>query len=157
MTRLLFIGLGAGLALVSAGCPGTGGNGGDGVVDGSEFEARLDGEQEVPAVDTDASGVGGLTLSEDETEITYLFTASGLSGPVTGAHFHLGAPGVDGDIVIDLSADVSQADDEVVIEGGAAADAAFVTALRAGDIYVNIHTDLNPGGEIRGQLEEAAE
>jgi hypothetical protein len=155
MTKTLSIGVVIGMAVLSIGCPGTGGggNGGD-VIVGTEFSADLDGAQEVPPVDTEGSGFGAVTLSEDESEITYLFTATGLSGPVTAAHFHEAAAGVDGDIVIDVGADVSQVNDEVVIEGSAAADAAFVTALRAGNIYINLHTDLNPGGEIRGQVVE---
>ena len=121
--------------------------------DALSFSADLDGGQETPPVDTDAAGTGTATLSEDETTIDFLFTATGLSGPVTAAHFHEAPPGVAGGIVIDLGADLSQVGDLVTLEGSAAVDADFVTALRNGDIYVNLHTDENPAGEIRGQLE----
>lgn len=160
------------LLFMAAGCPGTGGggggntnansnananansndNGGGGVE--ATFTATLTGATEVPLVETDGQGEGEFTLSADQTEIEFRVTASGLSGPVTVAHFHQGGVDVAGPIVIDLSGDVVDLDGEVTIEGSAAVEADFVEALLSGDIYVNIHTALNAAGEIRGQLEE---
>jgi hypothetical protein len=58
----------------------------------------------------------------------------------------VGAPGVAGDIVITL--------DETDLRGTAAVTAEQVASLEAGGFYVNVHTEANPNGEIRGQIEQ---
>ena len=79
------------------------------------------------------------------------------------AHIHLGAVGVDGDIVLNLSANIVTGNDGVVTIDTTVTDADFMFmgsnnalgALGTGLLYFNLHTALNPGGEIRGQLIEA--
>ncbi len=102
------------------------------------------------------SGVVITTLDDLETQIDFQVFASGLSGPATAMHFHEAAPGVPGPIVLDLSDTFLINEDGVLTaEGSKAVPLGFVEALRDGDIYLNIHTALNPSGEIRGQVSVA--
>lgn len=110
--------------------------------------AMADGMQEVPMVMTSAYGLGVFTLSKDQTMINYQFIAQNLSGAITGAHLHMGAMGVNGAVVQDLSGDIMGN----VISGSFMPSAALVTAIMNGEIYINAHTAMNPSGEIRGQL-----
>lgn len=114
------------------------------------FAATLDGEQEAPPVTTDGSGTGTFSFDAQTNELTYDITFSGLSGPVTVAHFHAGAVGVAGGVVFDISSDF--AGGVMMVSGTWPMTADDVTELMAGNIYVNIHTAQNPAGEIRGQL-----
>ncbi|UOG76771.1 CHRD domain-containing protein [Hymenobacter tibetensis] len=113
-----------------------------------QYIAGLDGDQEVPPVSTDAFGIGIFTLSQDKTKLKFQATATDLSGPITMAHFHTGAFGTVGPPVVDLLPFVSGN----TVSGEITPNAAFITALEAGNIYINFHTAANPNGEIRGQL-----
>ncbi|MCB2379199.1 CHRD domain-containing protein [Hymenobacter sp. BT635] len=116
------------------------------------YGATLTGAQEVPPVTTPALGVGSYVLSQDKTRLKFRTVFDGLSGPVTATHFHNGAPGVAGPVILDLGPYLAGK----VIEGEVGVTPAFVTALEAGNIYINVHTAANPGGEIRGQLASRA-
>lgn len=111
------------------------------------FTAKLSGAQETPPVTTTATGVGFFNLSQDLTSIKIHAIFEGLSGPVTGAHLHTGAMGVAGPVVLDLGP---------MLTGnrisGTANPATYLIPLLSGNVYINIHTAANPGGEIRGQL-----
>lgn len=130
------------------GCPAGGGGGGNDFVN---FDASLNGAQEVPPVDTAATGSGNFTLDADAGIMVYSVSFSGLSGPVTSAHFHAGAVGVSGGIIVDLS-DEFVGDDDGFVQGAAAFSDSEIAQLQAGNVYINLHTEANPDGEIRGQL-----
>jgi hypothetical protein len=112
---------------------------------GDHWVAAADAGQETPP--NGSSGVGGASLivAPDST-ITVNGAFSSLSGPAISAHVHFGAFGVVGPVVFPL------------IITGSLLHAVFtptttdLTNLRAGNWYINVHTALNPGGEIRGQL-----
>ena len=109
--------------------------------------ARLTGASEVPPVTTPGSGM--LTASYEEGTKTLLWSAtySGLTGPVTGAHFHgPAAAGANAPVVVPFAQVTSP------IQGTAKLTDAQAADLLAGRWYVNIHTAAHPGGEIRGQL-----
>ncbi|MEO6167611.1 MAG: CHRD domain-containing protein, partial [Chitinophagales bacterium] len=113
----------------------------------ASYIAKLDGTQEVPQVETDAKGLALFTLSKDLTSLKVKVLVRQLSGAITGAHLHVGAAGTSGDVVSDLT-------DFLVgnyIEGEVD-PTSFLSDLMAGNVYVNVHTDDNPNGEIRGQL-----
>lgn len=110
--------------------------------------ANLTGSQQVPAVMTSATGLGVFILSQSQDKLKFRVVYAGLSGPVTGAHFHMGVPGGTGPVVVSLLTYVSGN----VLEGEIVPTAAFLTSLTQGQIYINIHTTANPGGEIRGQV-----
>lgn len=111
------------------------------------YTAKLDGPQEVPTVITTADGLGIFNLSHDKSKLNFYIVTQGLSGPITAAHFHTGAMGVAGPVIIDLTAMINGN-----IISGELDPATILTDLKAGNIYINVHTTANSSGEIRGQL-----
>jgi len=108
----------------------------------------LSGDNEVPAISTDARGYVSAVLSSSGAEITLSAEFEGLSSPIIGAHLHEGSLGLNGPVVLDLSSFVS-------LESSISASldpSGILESLRAGEIYINIHTVLNPDGELRAQL-----
>jgi len=79
--------------------------------------------------------------------LAWRLSFSGLSGPATAAHIHVGAHGVAGPVSIPLCGPCT-----VTVKGTTPVSAAQATALLRGGDYVNVHTDKNPSGEIRGQI-----
>ena len=117
----------------------------------------LDSAQTEPqAVGADsASGTGDITVDTETGAIFGSVTVSGTTGVPTMAHIHEGAPGVAGPILITM---VSNEDGTVwTIPEGAALDAAGIQAFEDGNLYVNVHTEANPTGELRGQLVDNSE
>jgi hypothetical protein len=111
----------------------------------------MNGDQEAPPVTTDALGLFTTRISHTLDTLWYYGLSNDLSGPITGAHFHEGAVGVSGNVVVDLTESINENTVEGVITGTALADS-LIMDLLSGNIYVNFHTDANPGGEIRGQV-----
>jgi hypothetical protein len=112
-----------------------------------EFNATLSGAEEVPPVETSATGTATATLNADTKEFTWTIEFSGLSGPPTAAHFHgPAAPGENAGPVVGIE------DLESPSEGSVTLTDEQIAQLTAGQWYVNIHTDANPNGEIRGQV-----
>ncbi len=118
-----------------------------------QFTANFTGAQEVPPVTTNATGSGTFTLSADQTSLQYNISARNFGSTVTLAHFHQNPPGQDGDIVENISANIQGDATQLTIQGTwSDLTTVELNALLNGNIYVNIHTQNNPGGEIRGQL-----
>ncbi len=110
---------------------------------------ELGGEQEVPAVDTRASGVASLTLDEAAGLLTVHANTERLDDAVA-AHLHGAFAGVNGGVEVGLTQDGSNPAHWFVEE--AMLDAAQLDALLAGATYVNVHSTAYSGGEIRGQV-----
>jgi hypothetical protein len=124
---------------------------------GDAYFADLTGAQEVPAVAISATGQGTAVISADGSTVTYLVTYSGLSGTLNAAHFHTGAAGVAGGVILPLVAGPSPMSGTLTAadfkaSGSVTTFAQAVAAIRAGTTYFNLHTAANPGGEIRGQI-----
>ncbi|MEZ4651815.1 MAG: CHRD domain-containing protein [Candidatus Eisenbacteria bacterium] len=121
------------------------------------FVAQLSGNQENPPIAGSGSGTAAFTLIG--SDLYYSLTVQGLTGPITAAHIHAGARGVNGGVVFNLGGDFIDPPSGV---GSTASghisgmSSTQVTALLSGDYYVNVHTAANPGGEVRGQLDLAA-
>ncbi len=101
-----------------------------------------------------SSGKGMATASLDTTTKTLTWTVdySGLSGPATAAHIHGPAdPGANAGIVVPFTGNLDSP-----IKGSATLTDAQIAQLEAGKWYVNIHTEANKPGEIRGQLVRAS-
>jgi hypothetical protein len=126
---------------------------------GQSFIADLSGANEVPPVDTEASGTVEAEL--DGLELTLTGSFDGLESDYNaevGSHIHEGAADANGPVIIPLVPTLDADNRGGTFE---AADNTFTLTqeqaddLAAGLLYVNIHTVDNPSGEIRGQLLEA--
>jgi hypothetical protein len=128
------------------------------------YDAPLSGENEVPAVQSSATGLAEFTPPVNDT-IKYRINITGISG-ATGAHIHSGQAGANGEVVADLLTETTKNRDTSYgmtirgnlsdsslkgpMQGKTLAD--LVAAMDSGETYVNIHTAQNPNGEIRGQI-----
>ena len=111
------------------------------------FTATLTGADEVPANTTTGHGVFTAELETSEKVLTYRATYSGLTGPAVAAHIHgPAAPGANAPPIVMVK------DASGPIWGTAILTDAQIADLMAGRLYFNIHTQANPGGEIRGQV-----
>lgn len=115
---------------------------------------QLSGNNEVPQANTSASGVATATL--DGSELTVQGTFSGLLSnlsEVSGSsiHVHKGAVGVAGGIVFGLKVTTTDQRNGS-FTGSQKLSSEDQEAFKAGQLYVNVHTSGNPGGEIRGQF-----
>lgn len=147
--------------------------------DERRLRADLTGLEEVPVVNTVATGKFRARISPDEQSIEYRLSYSGLQGTVSQAHIHIAQLSVNGSIVIWLCQTATNpgpathtcnpgsddftgtitADD--VIAGSTASQqlnakdlTSVIALIRAGAAYANVHTLPNStGGEIRGQIE----
>lgn len=115
----------------------------------------LDQVQVVPAPTNvpGAVGTGIVELEEDEGELYYDITVTGLSGPITAAHFHGPAgPGESASPVRAVTFEGNHAVGEWSSTDSEPLTPDLITALKEGKIYFNVHTELNGDGEIRGQV-----
>ena len=115
------------------------------------LSAILTGFQETPAVNTNAEGTASFIFNATRDTLFINATFSGLSGPITGAHIHKGAPGVAGDIITPLTMMVRGNQLRGYLTGADISQARIADYLN-GNNYINIHTAANPTGEIRGQI-----
>ncbi len=107
----------------------------------------MTGFNEVPVVNTQALGLASVVVSRSLAKVEYKVVVRGLSGAITGAHFHYGAPDKAGPVAFSLNASGS-----VIAGTFDLPDLKFIDSLDAGRVYINVHTGTNAGGEIRGQL-----
>lgn len=129
---------------------------------GQSFTTQMSGSEEVPSVDTTASGTAEFSFGSNG--IRYKLNVVNISG-VTSAHIHSGNVGENGPIIVTLlnsdtpidqmngvlsEGTISAADLEGPMEGKEISD--LISAMSSGVTYVNIHTETNPEGEIRGQI-----
>lgn len=120
---------------------------------GASFTAKLDGSQEVPAVTTTAIGTGSFVLSANGTQLTYNITVNGLSGAITGSHFHNASAGASGGVVKSISfSGNSTSGTWTSTDANQPLTDLLLSELLKGKLYVNVHTSANAGGEIRGQV-----
>jgi hypothetical protein len=116
-----------------------------GFVLAKDVKVTLSGANEVPPVTTTASGEGTISIADDGT-VSGSVTTKGVNG--TAAHIHMGAAGKNGGVIVPLTKD----GDTYKVPAGAKLNAEQMAAFKAGELYVNVHSAANPGGEIRGQL-----
>ena len=106
---------------------------------------KLTGAEEVPAVNAQGSGSGSFRVASDGA-ITGSVTTKDVEG--TMAHIHRGAKGANGPIVVPLDKN----GDTYTVPAGRKLTPQQMDDLKAGNLYVNVHTNRNKGGEVRGQL-----
>jgi hypothetical protein len=105
----------------------------------------LTGAEEVPPVSTAARGSGHFTIGDDGA-VSGSVTTTGVNG--TAAHIHMAAKGQNGGVIVPLTKN----GDTYSTPAGAKLNDAQMAAFRAGNLYVNVHSDAHKGGEVRGQL-----
>ena len=127
-----------------------------------EFAANLTGQQEVPPVDTQATGQAILVQNIPQNQtVHYFVNVTGIQGATQG-HIHSGAEGENGPIVVTLFK-YDSPQNEVFAKGNITANNLegpmqgktipdLIDAMKNGSTYVNVHTEQNPDGETRGQL-----
>jgi len=113
-----------------------------------KLKAMLDGKAEVPANTSAGTGTADIDYDAASKKLTWKLSYSGLSGPATAAHFHGPAEaGKNAGVAIAIPNATTSP-----VEGSATLTDAQAADLLAGKYYVNVHTQANPGGEIRGQV-----
>src|SRR4051794_29324048 len=133
-TMLVMLGLGATVAFA-----------GPALAD--KMKATLDGNSEVPPNTSEAKGSADIDYDAASKKLSWKLTYSGLSGPATAAHFHGPAePGKNAGVAVPITNTASGSEGSATLTDAQAAD------LMAGKYYVNVHTEANKGGEIRGQV-----
>jgi hypothetical protein len=116
------------------------------------FTAKLTGKDELPPVTTTATGMAQFQLSPDGKELNYDLTTTNLNGFMM-AHIHQGKTGENGQPVAPLSmgkGKITSSDLQGQLAGKQTSD--LVDIMKNGGAYVNVHTQQNQNGEIRGQI-----
>jgi hypothetical protein len=110
------------------------------------LKAAMNANSEVPPNASKGNGTVTATYDTGSKRLSWKGSYSDLTGPATAAHFHSGEPGKNGGVVVPISPHASP------FEGSATLTDAQAEELLAGKWYVNVHTEANKGGEIRGQV-----
>ena len=110
-----------------------------------QVTGTMSGANEVPAVTTQATGNVTGTYNPTTKVLTYTVTYAGLTP--TAGHFHIGAPGTNGSVSITFPSVASSP-----ITGTATLSDSQRDALLGGNMYANLHTTANGGGEIRANV-----
>jgi hypothetical protein len=107
---------------------------------------KLSGAEEVPPVSASGSGSGTIRVNADGT-VSGSVSTTGVEG--TMAHIHQGAKGQNGPVIIPLTKN----GDTYTVPPGTKLNDAQMKAFKEGNLYVNVHTARNKGGEVRGQIQ----
>lgn len=114
------------------------------------FNAVLNGGQEVPPVATGGSGFCLITLDDVTGVVSVSGSFSGLTSTATAAHIHgLAGIGANAGVIVGLTETGGTSGS---VSGGGILSPAEITGMLGGLTYVNVHTTINGGGEIRGQV-----
>jgi hypothetical protein len=129
-----------------------------------DYDANLTGSMQVPPITTNATGLAELELNDDGDEISYDIQVEDIEG-ATQAHIHQGSEGENGDVVVSLfnSTEPTDVNDGTLEDGDFTSEdfvgplqgqnmSALVELMDNGQAYVNVHTEANPDGEIRGTI-----
>lgn len=129
-----------------------------------KFIANLSGTQEVPPVVTTATGKATFRQAINDTLLRYKVNITGFSD-ATAANIQMGNAAANGEVIVDLlegskrkysdrlslKGNISKASLIGPMQNKTLADLIYV--IINGSAYVNIHTETNPDGEIRGQIQ----
>jgi hypothetical protein len=110
------------------------------------ISVKLSGAQEVPPVNTSGTGSGSFRVAEDGS-ISGSVTTKNVPG--NAAHIHLGARSKNGPVILPLTKN----GDTYSVPEGRKLTSAQLQAFKAGDLYVNVHSNQHKGGEVRAQLQ----
>ncbi|GMM66908.1 hypothetical protein MTsDn1_02020 [Alteromonas sp. MTD1] len=111
------------------------------------YNVSLSGSQEVPAVDTMSTATAVVEIDEDLPAFSVSVDVSGLTD-VTGVHVHDGGIGMNGPVAFPLT----DAGNGTYVLAETNISPSNFEALTNGEWYLNVHTEANPSGEVRGQI-----
>ena len=134
-------------ALIAAGCGGGGGDGGGVDPNAVTKQVTLAGAQENPAVTTAAAGTGTITFNRNTGAVSGRVTTFGLTA--VAAHIHEAAVGVNGPVIVPMTQTSPGVWD---VPAGSTLSVSQIQSGLDGNLYVNVHSAANPGGEIRAQI-----
>lgn len=115
--------------------------------------ASLTGAQENPANTSTATGRGAVVVNPTTREITGGMMFAGLTPTTGGHHIHQapsGRPSENGPVIIGMT--LAPGGGVATVPAGTVLTETQYAAYLAGELYFNVHTAANPGGEIRGQI-----
>jgi len=117
---------------------------------GQELHATLSGNNEVPPADPDGTGTATIRLRLGEGRLCFQLSVTNIVLPATASHVHVGLAGVNGPVVVPLTAPGAGG----TSSGCVVVPRTLVAAILGGPsgYYVNVHTSDYPNGAIRGQL-----
>jgi hypothetical protein len=120
--------------------------------------------QTTNGINTGAFGDATVIVDMSARTVTYTVRVFNLPSGVTASHIHVGSPLTAGPVVVNFAPPLTASNDfgytgvvrdtEFILQpdkGIRSADDMF-QAILGGNSYVNVHTQVNGGGEIRGQL-----
>jgi hypothetical protein len=127
--------------------------------------ADLSGANETPApgVLTGSYGRAVVIVDIGERNVSWEIDVFNMPSGTNNAHFHVGGPGIAGPTVINIPFP-SNASNDYRLSGSATAASTLrpdqglrswddvLQSIVGGQMYINIHSAVNAGGEIRGQL-----
>ena len=131
-----------------------------------KLTASLNGANEppTPGINTGDFGDAVVIVDMSARTVTYTVNVFNLPSGVTASHIHVGAAGTPGPVVVNFAPPLTASNDfsftgttkdtEFILrpdQGIRSADDMF-QAILGGNSYVNVHSSVNPGGEIRGHL-----
>jgi len=127
------------------------------------FKAKLTPKEEMVSPKSKASGTAEFKLSKDGKTLSYTLKVKNIRD-ANAAHIHKGRKGEAGPPLVALfngerkgkfSGTLSEG---TITENDLLGDLQgkpleeLLILIKAEDVYVNVHTDANPDGEIRGQI-----
>jgi len=113
-----------------------------------KLTGQLTGMNEVPSNTSLGKGTVEATFNKETNELVWTVTYAGLSGPAVAGHFHGPAQaGANAGVALGFKGPL-----ESPIKGSATLSAAQSKDLLDGKWYVNLHTKVSPGGEVRAQV-----
>jgi CHRD domain/Secretion system C-terminal sorting domain len=124
------------------------------------YTLDLSGGAQVPFNASGAYGSGFVTINRDGDQVYYDWLVGDLSGEATSAHFHSGVAGQNGPVIYDMSSIMQTSGTSAAASGfwkSTDTPPFLPTNLLQFDnksVYLNIHTDAFPDGEIRGQVQK---
>lgn len=119
------------------------------------FLAQADGAHEVPSTPSSATGRGFVAYDPTTRAIEGRLSLDGLDA--TAAHIHQAEAGSNGAIIVPLTQAGAGSPDWTVATGTPPLTLEQAQALQAGGLYYNAHSAAYASGEIRGQLQLAAD
>jgi len=119
------------------------------VAQSETFRARLSPMPTTPQTVTTITGEGEVILTLDGNTLTVSGSFTGMNSVATMAHVHNGPPAQPGPVVHQLEVTKMPAGEiSAVLE----LTDAQVTALRNNELYIQVHSETNPPGELRGWI-----